>query len=157
MYIIPFAKVGARRLLIVWLPLVAWMGAIFVGSSLSAGAVGRSPLPVDEYPVTLAIDHVVEFALMAMLLYRAVWAFRRPAFPWLWTAVLVLTIGFGASDEFHQSFVPGRVPSLVDFGFDALGAVLGLVLSEAAVRVWTLVRHGARASRQIDARAEQRL
>ena len=33
---------------------------------------------------------------------------------------------FAISDEFHQSFVPGRSASLMDIGLDLLGIVLGL-------------------------------
>ncbi len=32
---------------------------------------------------------------------------------------------FALSDEFHQSFVPGRYPSLADVGIDSFGALLG--------------------------------
>ena len=79
------------------------------------------------------------------------------ALPWLWMAALALTIAFAASDELHQAFVPGRVPSWLDLGFDGLGAVVGLALSEGAMRFWRLVKRGDRESRQIDAPAEQQL
>ena len=34
----------------------------------------------------------------------------------------VLSVFFALTDEFHQSFVPGRNASLVDIGIDAVGA-----------------------------------
>ncbi len=35
---------------------------------------------------------------------------------------------YGLSDEWHQSFVPGRDPALFDLGVDALGAVTILIV-----------------------------
>jgi VanZ family protein len=40
-----------------------------------------------------------------------------------------LTVLFGASDELHQAFVPGRQSTLIDVGIDAVGAFLGLLPS----------------------------
>ena len=38
---------------------------------------------------------------------------------------LLLSAAFAASDEFHQSFVGGRGPSVMDVGIDSLGAAIG--------------------------------
>lgn len=40
---------------------------------------------------------------------------------------------YGISDEFHQSFVPGRDASLFDVGVNTIGAIL-------AVTIWTYLR-----------------
>lgn len=34
---------------------------------------------------------------------------------------------YGASDEVHQAFVPGRNPSFMDLGADVLGSSLGII------------------------------
>jgi len=39
----------------------------------------------------------------------------------------LLSAAFGGADEFHQTFVPSRTGSLVDVGWDCLGAVLALI------------------------------
>lgn len=39
--------------------------------------------------------------------------------------VTVLVAAYGALDEFHQLFVPGRTASLADFATDAMGGFLG--------------------------------
>jgi VanZ family protein len=41
---------------------------------------------------------------------------------------LVLTMGYGWLDEWHQTFVPGRYGSLTDVGFNLMGAVIGMVI-----------------------------
>jgi VanZ family protein len=37
---------------------------------------------------------------------------------------VVIAVAYGASDEWHQTWVPERMGSWLDIGFDALGAVL---------------------------------
>jgi VanZ family protein len=39
---------------------------------------------------------------------------------------LIISLGFGLLDEWHQTFVPGRYGSLTDAGFNVIGAVIGL-------------------------------
>lgn len=72
--------------------------------------------------------HLTEYAILAILLSRALVAGKAPLDGK--TAVLVLTGAalYAASDEFHQSFVPSRGASLHDVGIDATGATLGLII-----------------------------
>jgi VanZ family protein len=47
-----------------------------------------------------------------------------------WWLALILTVLYAITDEFHQSFVPGRHPSWVDaLVFDGVGAVITLGLT----------------------------
>ena len=39
-----------------------------------------------------------------------------------------LALAYGVGDEVHQSFVPGRSPSINDVGIDIAGTTLGLAL-----------------------------
>ena len=84
--------------------------------------------------------HAVEFGVLALLLHRAIRPSnalgRRP----LWAAVLLLTIAYGATDEGHQSFVPGRVPSWGDLAYDSLGGLVGVTLADLAAWLGRFVR-----------------
>ena len=53
--------------------------------------------------------------------------------------VLALSVLFGISDEYHQSFIPGRVVSFWDIVADGFGALL--------VVVWWLLQVRSRISR----------
>jgi VanZ family protein len=72
--------------------------------------------------------HVAEYALLALLLYRALsglgWSSWRASLgAWL------LAVLYAASDEVHQLFVNTRNGSIVDVGIDAFGAILGIAFA----------------------------
>jgi len=58
------------------------------------------------------------------------WRWRRIAGATLLGA-FVITVLYGVSDEFHQSFVPGRTPDVADVAADAAGAALALTAAWA--------------------------
>jgi VanZ family protein len=101
-----------------WLPALAWMGIIFALS-----AQPDLPHPDTGWADFLvsSLAHAFVFGVLALLLARASGdrphAVRR---------AFLLTVLYALSDEFHQAFVPGRVPDLWDLACDGLGA--GLVL-----------------------------
>lgn len=47
-----------------------------------------------------------------------------------WRIIITIIIGimYAASDEFHQSFSPGRTPKITDVYIDTLGVMLGSLL-----------------------------
>jgi VanZ family protein len=98
------------------------MGVIFLFSSRTG----------TELPNFLSWDYVVKKASHAIgygLLATAFYIALRFAPKYRWLAWL-LAIMYSATDEFHQSFVPGRHPSLVDIlVFDNFGALIALWLS----------------------------
>ncbi|MBN1221058.1 MAG: VanZ family protein [Anaerolineae bacterium] len=70
--------------------------------------------------------HTVVYAMLAWLWWRALSPQRQISWPVLFAA-LALTVLYGISDEYHQSFVPGRHPEIFDMLFDTSGA-LSMVL-----------------------------
>jgi VanZ family protein len=76
--------------------------------------------------------HVAEYAILFVLLWRAwaAWPLRFSPLGLTW----VLTVLYAASDEFHQTFVPGRNGNVVDVLVDGTGATLALL------GVWLTVR-----------------
>jgi len=102
-----------------WLPPLVWAGVILIGTSLPGAAVPRAAATFDK------ALHFIVYAILAVLLARQISeVFGR------WRAAilaLALTAAFGAVDEWHQRFVPGRASELADWKADALGAVLGAI------------------------------
>jgi VanZ family protein len=67
--------------------------------------------------------HFTAYAVLAVLFRRAL-----PSGRWIWALSWVLTVLYAASDEWHQSFVPGRHPQLTDVLIDVCGATTGLLI-----------------------------
>ena len=119
------------------LVLVAWMALITFWS-------GQGNLPIDQGMVADSLHgwqhrvaHLVAYGLLGLL---ARWAFDGSARATLW-AILV-TSAFGAVDEWHQSFTPGRRAAIDDWALDTLSAALAIyvVTRLRASRIRPLVR-----------------
>lgn len=78
-------------------------------------------------------DKVVHTGIYAVLAGLWCWGLAGAGPRALWLA-FGLSAGFGALDEWHQSFVPGRSADVRDLAADALGAALALALVHAARR-----------------------
>ena len=135
-----------RRFLKYWLLLLIWLGVIFIGSTdlLSAEQTSRFIVPIllwlkpgmapETTWIILVImrkcAHVCEYAILALLLWRALrdGSAIRGKMSILFGAVLLGCAVFAASDEFHQSFVKSRTPSVRDVLLDIAGALLGLLI-----------------------------
>ena len=39
---------------------------------------------------------------------------------------MIVGVGYASFDEYHQSFVAGRGPSVIDVGIDSLGVLAGI-------------------------------
>lgn len=141
-----------RRFLKYWLPLLIWAGVIFIGSTsvLSAEHTSRYAVPFLVWlkpgmsPTTMwtivviarKCAHVSEYAVLALLLWRAlrsVPALRTKTLM-VFGAALVGCSVFAASDEFHQTFVKSRTPSVRDVFLDVAGALLGLLIAASFAR-----------------------
>lgn len=72
------------------------------------------------------VAHLLEYAVLAILLHRGVGSEGG------WWALLIGGL-YALSDEFHQSFVPGRNAELLDLALDILGVVLGLYMARMVI------------------------
>ena len=79
-----------------------------------------------QLPVRKAA-HFIEYLILGALLSETLRHRLRAHLP---SAALALGIGilFALSDEFHQTFVPGRVGHLQDVMIDSSGALTGILL-----------------------------
>jgi VanZ family protein len=107
-----------------WVPALAMMTAIFLLSAMPASMIPTFGV-IDVY--LKKIGHAIGYALLGVSYYYAL-PTRLPRLI-RWLMAFGLSLGFAATDEFHQSFVSGRTASVRDVAIDGLGAFLGLFLA----------------------------
>ena len=74
--------------------------------------------------------HMAEYAMLAVpsaLFFRELLTEQRLPLRAAGCS-LIFCVLYACSDEYHQTFVPGRAGTMVDVGVDTAGAVFGLVL-----------------------------
>jgi hypothetical protein len=108
-----------------WGPALAMMALIFFASGTSG----------PEMPSFGILDllvkkggHMLGYGLLATAYLRGLTAAAKAGRGAVLLAVVMAVI-YAATDEFHQSFIPGRNPSAADVGIDTIGAVLGAAAS----------------------------
>lgn len=115
-------RLNVRR----WLPPLLWAGVILVGTSLPTPLVPRELSAFDK------ALHFTFYALFAVLLTRQISEVVSR-----WRAALLailIAMTFGAIDEWHQKFIPGRSTEFADWRADSAGAALGALAFAAVAR-----------------------
>ena len=96
-------------------------------------------VPMPDFKDSDKMVHFVCFGILAaswsLWFSRGSWCNFRAGTPWRNAALCVLfTSLYGAVDEFHQSFTPGRCAGADDWLADTLGAVIGALACVIAAR-----------------------
>ena len=128
-----------------YLPLILWMAVIF---AFSANPKPYSALPQSwsepssSNPVGPSSDeilgrflHVGEYIVLAILVSRMSLLGKRNN-----AGLIMVVIGlsglYALSDEFHQSFVPGRSAQWSDLLLDLIGILIGVLV----FKIWQRTR-----------------
>ena len=100
-----------------WLWPILLAGTIFIAS-------GRSQVAAPDVPNVDKFAHFFVYGLLGTLIARvpSVAGWRGLSVYW---AVVIASV-FGISDEFHQSFTPGRSVEFADWAMDTSGAALAV-------------------------------
>jgi len=106
----------APRTLSLWVPPLLLMLLIFVLSAMPSDGADRGPLIL----FARKAGHFTEYALLLALWWRAL-STRAGVLPAL-SLAFAIVVAYAATDEFHQTFVDGRVGTPRDVALDALGA-----------------------------------
>ncbi|MCI0340277.1 MAG: VanZ family protein [Planctomycetales bacterium] len=113
---------------VAWGAAAGYMALIF---ALSSRTIAVPPEVL--FPHADKLVHVGEYGVLSVLLSVALASSSPGASArGIASAAALLASLYGASDEWHQSFVPGRVATVGDWIADTVGAAL----AAAAVALW---------------------
>jgi VanZ family protein len=111
-----------RAFFLRWGPTLVMMVLIYVASSI----------PSEQMPNAGSWDtlfkkggHMLGYALLGISIRYGVGETGRRAY----LTALVGCLLYALSDEYHQSFTPGRNSSIIDVGVDLIGVGVGLLAS----------------------------
>jgi VanZ family protein len=131
-----------------WLPVMVWMVIIF-GASADSHSYEHSSsivMPILQWLFPHMPDsereaihhflrkccHLTEYAILGLLVFRALSHSRNRLPPWSWPRVggaLLIVFLYASSDEFHQRFVPTRTSKFSDVLIDTAGGAVGLFIA----------------------------
>ncbi len=110
-----------RHHLSAFLPILIWTGFIFLLSN-------QPTLPGPELftwdYVYKKSAHMFVYFVLFLLFYRALRMNKVTVVNASFLA-LAFTFTYALSDEFHQTFIPGRTGTIKDLGYDSLGMFIG--------------------------------
>jgi VanZ family protein len=91
-----------------------------------------SSRPDQQYlPIASSLEQIIS-NLAHIPVYAVVTYFWLRAFmgsPKMATYLIIIgVLLFSVSDEIHQSFIPGRTPSISDIGLDLIGMLIGMTV-----------------------------
>jgi VanZ family protein len=106
-----------------WLPTAVWAATLFFLSS-------RSSLPQIAPGISNfdKIEHLGAYALLGLLVMEALFRTGTRTLPKAALLAILITSAYGASDEFHQRFVPNRSCDVSDWTADTIGGCLAAVV-----------------------------
>ncbi len=138
-----------RRLIIYWLPTIAWASVILLASTdtfsgantggvlakIVAWLIGHPAAPSTVDTLNFIIRksaHLTEYGILGALMFRALRG-DRTSWTLRWAVGAIVFAACVASiDEIHQSFVPSRTGTWHDVLLDTAGATVAQILLRAA-------------------------
>jgi hypothetical protein len=104
-----------------WGPAVLMMGIIFTFSSIPSEAMPNFGVYNLGF---MKAGHMVGYGILATAFLRGLGSLTPSTAGLAWC----LSVLYAITDEFHQSFVPGRNAAVMDITIDAIGVALGLLI-----------------------------
>lgn len=135
-----FPSSSMQKTTYVWwylLPIILYASAILYTSSISdlptiRGVMTKEPVQPGAWTGD-EIEHILVYAIFSFLVYRAVQQTKYNSNKTAFITTFCFLALFGILDELHQSTVPLRTMSMVDFFYDLIGAATIRVTSKLLV------------------------
>ena len=118
-----FEYLEGRKKLFVYAPLIIYWTILFIATTLPVENIAT-------FAISDKIHHLVAYFILSALLYLTLIYQRKSKtlFTYAPSATIILASIYGALDEIHQIFVPGRFADILDWLADLAGTLLGVLL-----------------------------
>jgi len=122
-----FRFLEKRKVWLVYIPLVLYWMILFTATTLPG-----PQLP--DLHLSDKIEHFGAFFILAILLNLALIYQRKSylLFKFATLVTIIICLSYGAIDELHQMFIPGRSADIRDWLADSTGVVLGVFILNIA-------------------------
>ena len=137
-----------------FLPALTMMYIIFSFSAQDGVDSGSLSYDVSHKIVEIGNEVLQKYFILAVTVSFPFYVYGLRGFPLMLVAGLIC-VGFACGDEYHQSFVEGRGPSVRDVGIDSIGVFCGILF--VRIVCWTLLaparmmeRHRIRRERRLE-------
>ena len=114
----PYHRVGSP-----WTPAVLWAATLFVLSAQS-----KLPKVGPQFHNVDKIHHLIAYAVLGALVMFALRRANNLPLPKAFVLAILISSAYGATDEFHQRFVPNRICDVWDWTADTLGAGIAAIV-----------------------------
>lgn len=105
---------------IMWIITIIYAMLIFYLSSIPI----TQPPSLEKVLYISTIEHIIEYTILGFLLFVSLKSIKKDS---VWAVVLIGFL-YGASDEIHQFFTPGRFCDILDVFADFTGVLIGVFI-----------------------------
>lgn len=143
-----------KRKTLYWFLVILWMGIIFYlshqpaieSNDLSKGITQRIINLIGIVTKDLEINisgfnhiirkmsHFAAYFILGALLVKAIRQNKPLNTKWFILSITICVL-YAISDEFHQSFIPGRGPSAIDVLIDSAGSATGILINNFIITI----------------------
>ena len=90
-------------------------------------------------PIIRKLAHFSIYALVGVWIMSFMSTFKTRLYK-KWIVSMIVGIGYAIFDEYHQSFVSGRAPSITDVGIDSLGVLSGILVVLIIISIYRALK-----------------
>ena len=90
-------------------------------------------------PIIRKLAHFSIYALVGVWIMSFMSTFKTRLYK-KWIVSMIVGIGYAIFDEYHQSFVSGRAPSIMDVWIDSLGVLAGILVVLIIISIYRALK-----------------
>ena len=90
-------------------------------------------------PIIRKLAHFSIYALVGVWIMSFMSTFKTRLYK-KWIVSMIVGVGYAIFDEYHQSFVSGRAPSIMDVWIDSLGVLAGILVVLIIISIYRALK-----------------